>query len=486
MLRDNRLTTVSGQAGVGKTRLVDALLAELSDVDPTITEATFVPLAEVTRPELVVPAIAARLGIVEGRARSPFERIVEALEKRHHLLVLDNFEHLRSAAGEVARLIERCPQLRILVTSRVPLRHRPERVLTLQPLDLPPSVDPAVLVKEPAVAMFADIAERSGGAAVNEETVDDVAAICRLLEGNPLAIELAAARTNVMGPRQILDLMAGGSSLDVLREGPVDLPSRHRDVTAALRWSYRLLGEREAALLRRLSVFPSWFSFAAAQTVSGGDVGSVLDALSALVDTHLVNVDEAAAERRYRLPFIVREFASRVLDAHPDERDDARRRHLDHTARVATAAVDAIHGPTIVRRSQRAGHCGGRHHSGHQGGGVPRGRDYGGPVRPRPERALAASGCPPRPAEPRRGGGGAGCRPPAGAGRRAVRLARLRRRPAARQRRALRQPPDRASPDHRSRRGTSDWRSQRSSPDTFVRRPVDAYSRDPRSARRSP
>jgi predicted ATPase/DNA-binding CsgD family transcriptional regulator len=349
VLRESRLTTVTGQAGVGKTRLVDALLAELSDVDPTVTEATFVPLAEVTRPELVVPAIAARLGIVEGRARSPFDRIVEALEKRHHLLVLDNFEHLRSAAGEVAGLIERCPQLRILVTSRVPLRHRPEHVMSLQPLDLPPSMDAAVLVKEPAVAMFADIAERSGGgAAVNEETVYDVAAICRLLEGNPLAIELAAARTNVMGPRQILDLIAGGASLDVLRDGPFDLPSRQRDVTAALNWSYRLLGEREAALLRRLSVFPSWFSFAAAQTISGGDVGSVLDALSALVDAHLVDVDHAAAESRYRLQFTVREFATRELDACTDERDGARRRHLDHTARVATAAVDAIDGPRML------------------------------------------------------------------------------------------------------------------------------------------
>jgi predicted ATPase/DNA-binding CsgD family transcriptional regulator len=345
ILRGSPLTTVTGQAGVGKTRLVEALMAELALVDPTIEEATFVPLAEVTRPELVLPAIAARLGIAEGRSHSPLDRIVEALGARSHLLVLDNFEHLRAAAGEVAGLTVCCPGLRIVVTSRVPLRHRPEHVMSLHPLDLPQSTDPAVLAKEQAVAMFVDIAERSGADPVNDDTVHDVAAICRLLEGNPLAIELAAARTNVMGPRQILDLLAGGSSLDVLRDGPADLPARQRDVTTALSWSYGLLGAEEAALLRRLSVFPAWFSFAAAQTVSGGEVGAILDSLSALVDAHLVDADHGSSESRYRLLFTVREFATIELDAHPGEREAAGRRHLGHAARIAAEAVDAIHGP---------------------------------------------------------------------------------------------------------------------------------------------
>ncbi len=345
ILRTSRLTTVTGQAGVGKTRLVEALLAELSVVDPTITEKTFVPLAEVTRPESVLPAIAGRLGIIAAWPHSPFDQLVATLGDRNCLLVLDNFEHLRAAASEVTGLTASCPGLRIVVTSRVPLRHRREHVMLLRPLEVPESTDPAVLAKEPAVAMFADIAERSRGITVNRENVHDVAAICRLLEGIPLAIELAAARTNVMGLRQMLDLIAGGSSLDVLRDGPVDLPSRQRDVTGALTWSYGLLGEDEAALLRRLSVFPGWFSFTAAQTVSGGDVGSVLDALSALVDAHLVEADHAEPESRYRLLFTVREFAAGALDTHPDEGDAARRRHLEHAARIASAAVVAAHGP---------------------------------------------------------------------------------------------------------------------------------------------
>jgi predicted ATPase len=172
------LTTVTGQAGVGKTRLVEALLAELSILDPTITETTFVPLAEMTRPESVLPAIASRLRIIAGRSHSPLDQLVETLGDGNRLLVLDNFEHLRAAAGEIASLAARCPELRIVVTSRVPLRHRSEQVMLLRPLDLPASIDPAVLGKEPVLAMFADIAERSGAFAVDEQNVHDIAAIC--------------------------------------------------------------------------------------------------------------------------------------------------------------------------------------------------------------------------------------------------------------------------------------------------------------------
>ena len=147
----NRLTTVTGQAGVGKTRLVEALVSEPSVVDAAFAAVTFVPLAEVARPELVLPAISARLGITEGGSRSPLNRIVEALGDRDHLLVLDNFEHLPAAMSVPADLVARCPQLRIVVTSRVPLRHRSEHVDVAASPRPPGSTDPAELANEPAV-----------------------------------------------------------------------------------------------------------------------------------------------------------------------------------------------------------------------------------------------------------------------------------------------------------------------------------------------
>src|SRR5215216_552726 len=269
ILRDSeRLVTLIGPGGVGKTRLALRVLDEIAG--RFADGAVFVPLAAVTDPELVPAAIARELGVLEAGDRPLLVSLAGLLRERTFLLVLDNLEQVVQAAPTVADLLSACPDLVVLATSRAALRLSGECEFPVPPLALP---DPdSGAAKDPAnadaIRLFVLRAR-----AVNSEfalTADSapiVAAICRRLDGLPLAIELAAARANVLSPPARLARLEG--RLDLLAHGPRDLPARQRTMRDAVAWSYDLLNAEEQTLLRRLSVFVGGFTLEAAEWVTG-------------------------------------------------------------------------------------------------------------------------------------------------------------------------------------------------------------------------
>ena len=263
-----RLLTLIGPGGVGKTRLALAAAAEIGDEFPD--GAAFVPLAAVRDPSYVLPAIAQALDIRQAPDRRLAETLVVVLKDRHLLLVLDNFEHVAPAAGDVADLLEACPRLTALVTSRAALRLDGERRFATLPLAVPSPEAPLAgdeLAAAEAVALFVQRARQvQPDFAVDARNAAAVAEICRRLEGLPLAIELAAAWIRVLPPAALLERLA--QRLPLLRGGGDDQPARLRTMRDAIAWSYELLAPDEALLFRRLSVFVGGFSLEAAEAVS--------------------------------------------------------------------------------------------------------------------------------------------------------------------------------------------------------------------------
>ncbi|MET7299471.1 BTAD domain-containing putative transcriptional regulator [Embleya sp. NPDC005575] len=329
LLAESRLVTVVGPGGAGKTRLsIEAgarIAARGEGVDGGVW---FVELAPVLDPLDVPQAVLSALGRrevglldthVPGSGRDVVERVVELLAGRASVLILDNCEHLIAAAATFAgRLLARTPTLRILTTSREPLGIDGEMLCPLGPLALPPvGVDAAEGMAYASVRLFADRARAvRPGLVIDTDTIGAVAEICRRLDGQPLAIELAAARTRSLTPTQIacrLDdrfrLLTGGSR--------TALP-RHQTLRAVVEWSWDLLEKRERVALRRLSVFAGGTTLEAAEVVLPGTdfaAADVLDLLAGLVDKSLVDVI-GTTETRYRLLETIQAYASeRLVDA---------------------------------------------------------------------------------------------------------------------------------------------------------------------------
>jgi predicted ATPase/DNA-binding XRE family transcriptional regulator len=300
-----RLVTLTGPGGVGKTTLALAVArAVAADFPDGVTVAELAPVREA---RLVLPTLARALG---GRQLSgPVADAVAArLGDRRHLVVLDNVEHVLDAAPEVADLLARCPGLAVLATSRAPLRVRAERERPLGPLPLPAGSSAAAVAASPAAQVFLDRAAAAGRpGALTDASAADVAAICRRLDGLPLALELAAAHARYLPPAALLgrldEALASGRSRD--------LPERQRTMRAALDWSHDLLTAAEQELLRRLAVCAGSFSLDTARAVAGG--GDVLAALGGLAEQSLV-VPEEGPEARYRLLEPVRQYAAARLE----------------------------------------------------------------------------------------------------------------------------------------------------------------------------
>jgi len=290
-----RLVTLTGPGGVGKTRLAVAVGERLRDHFGAGT--VFVPLEAVTDPGLVLAAIGRAARADLSRAGSPLEALADVFGDGTWLLVLDNLEQVVQAAADLGELLARCPGVTILATSRTVLGLRAEREYPVPPLPPPAdgvTVSPEELASSPAVALFLNRARAVRPSfALTEGNATAVAEICRRLEGLPLAIELAAARTRLLDPAALLDRLA--ASLDALGTGAVDLPARQRTLRATVEWSVGLLEEGERSLLEVAAVFTDGWTVAAAAQVAALDEDRTLELSEALARHSLIYVDNTEA-----------------------------------------------------------------------------------------------------------------------------------------------------------------------------------------------
>jgi predicted ATPase/DNA-binding CsgD family transcriptional regulator len=323
LLGEVRALTLSGLGGIGKTRLAvrlarDVLSGENPDEGPgDLDEAWLVELADWHGP--VAQAVATTLGVREEQGVPLAQTLAEALRSRHMLLILDTCEYQVSDCATLVQLmLARCPWLRIIATSREPLRVRGETVWRVPPLDLPPDgADGAELAAHEAVRLFA---ARAAGArpgfTLTSENTASVARLCRTLDGIPLGIELSAARVRALSVEQIADRLR--DRFQLLNSGDRTAPLRQQTLRATVDWSFELLDSDEQMLLRRLATFSGWNLDMAEQVCSDEAIGpdAVLGLLISLIDKSLVVLDgEAAGDARYRLLDTIREYAAERLEA---------------------------------------------------------------------------------------------------------------------------------------------------------------------------
>ena len=311
-----RLVTLTGPGGIGKTRLAVAAGERLRGRFGAGT--VFVPLDTVTEPGLVLVALGRAAGADLARAGSPLEALAETFGDGAWLLILDNLEQVVQVARDLGELLARCPQLVIVATSRTVLGLRAEREYPVPPLPAgPATASVAEVAAWPAVTLFVDRARAvRPGFALTEGNAAAVAEICRRLEGLPLAIELAAARTRLLEPAVLLDRLA--ASLDALGTGAVDLPERQRTLRATVGWSVGLLENAERSLLEVAAVFTDGWTIQAAAAVADLEEDRALELSEALARHSLVYVDSTQLGPRTRMLETVREFVAERLAARPD------------------------------------------------------------------------------------------------------------------------------------------------------------------------
>ena len=351
-----RLLTLTGPGGIGKTSLALHVASELAD--DFEHGAFFVPLADTGDPANVPGEIARALGVEESESRTVQSSLSAALRGRQVLLVIDNFEHLMSAAPLVADIMAMAPRIRIMVTSRAPLRLREEMVYAVPALALPSVQDPALpeaVLRSPAVAMFLERARSARpGFQLTDANAGALAEICRRLDGLPLAIELAAVRLQIMPVQALLSRLE--NQLGVLTGGVRDLPERQRTLRATIEWSYSLLSEEERAFLRDLSVFAGGCTLEAAEAVCGGlaepysdPIAGPVEWISALVDNHLIQQqdEQGDSEIRFRMLETIRQYALEKL-AESGFEPQARRKHAEYYLTMAQGIEDKITGPEQV------------------------------------------------------------------------------------------------------------------------------------------
>jgi predicted ATPase len=307
--KDNRLLTLTGAGGSGKTRLALQSAAALAEGYPH--GVFWIPLAPLRDPALVLETASSALGADDGLA--------DHIADKRLLLLLDNFEHLLDAAADVSSVLSSCPNLNVLVTSREPLHVSGEQEYSVPPL-----------AHEEAVGFFATRARAVDPAFEVDEAVAD---ICERLDDLPLALELAAARVKALTPNQILQRLE--QRLPLLTGGTRDAPERQRTLKATIEWSYELLSEEEQRLFARLAVFRGGCTLEAAEEVAGAD----LDTLQSLIDKSLLR----RRDERYWMLETIREFAAEALEA-SGETEELGRRHADSFLALAEDAEPHLRG----------------------------------------------------------------------------------------------------------------------------------------------
>ncbi|MEA2646429.1 MAG: hypothetical protein QOE92_1512 [Chloroflexota bacterium] len=347
LLQGARLLTLTGPGGTGKTRLSLQLAAEVAD--DFKHGVYFVPLAPVSDPDLVGTAIADVLSIREFGNRPPLDLVVESLKDKQTLLVLDNFEQVTEAAPGVNRILKEAPDVKVVVSSRSPLKIYGEQEFPIPPLGLP---DPNALGSVEALSQFEAVRlfiERAVSVkpnfAVTNENAPAVAGICALVDGLPLAIELAAARIRLFSPEAMLKRLE--TSLADLGGGARDLPARQQTLRGAIQWSYELLDRQVAHLMDTFSVFVGGATLEHAEAVIGAldPELDVLAGLEALLDQSMVRIIEGTGgEPRFLMLHIIREFALERLSEAGDS-DRVRDRHAEVFLELVEAAAPQLTGP---------------------------------------------------------------------------------------------------------------------------------------------
>ena len=332
-----RLVTLTGPGGIGKTRLAVAAGERLRDHFSAGT--VFVPLGAVTDPELVLAGVGRAAGADLAGGSAPLDGLAELLRDGAWLLILDNLEQVVEVAPDFGELLARCPGVTILATSRTVLGLRAEREYPVPPLALPAVtavVRPDELAAAPAVALFVDRARAvRPDFALTEANAAAVAEICRRLEGLPLAIELAAARTRLLDPDALLHRLS--ASLDALGTGTADRPDRQHTLRATVEWSVGLLEEAERALLEIVAVFVDGWTIAAAALVAGLNEDRALELCEALARHSLIYLDSTETGPRPRMLETIRAFVAERLTARPDA-TEIERRHASYYRALAQQA----------------------------------------------------------------------------------------------------------------------------------------------------
>jgi predicted ATPase/DNA-binding winged helix-turn-helix (wHTH) protein len=335
---DVRVVTLTGPGGSGKTRVGLRLTAELAH---DFVDGSYVVMLAAVRDATHVPAaIATVLHVQEAGALPLTDLVVNHLRSREALLTLDNFEHLGEARPLISTLLDACPRIKLLLTSRSMLKLAAEHVVVVPPLRLPDRRSGSrQALESPSVRLFLQRARESGRDIGNKaEDLEAAFEICRRVDGLPLAIELAAARLRVLSPRSLLERL--GNRLQVLKGGADDIPARQKTLRDAIEWSHDLLSAEEQKLFRRLAVFVGGWTLDAAEAIATGEdlTESVLDLLTRLMDHSLVQrVDDVDGAPRFAILETVREYASDRLEA-SGEMATIRQRHSEHFSRLAQTA----------------------------------------------------------------------------------------------------------------------------------------------------
>jgi predicted ATPase/DNA-binding CsgD family transcriptional regulator len=344
---DVRLLTLTGTAGVGKTRLALEVAQEL--VNNFADGVYIVSLAPISDPALVIPTIAHSIGLMESGSQPVLELLKLSQRDKQRLLVLDNFEHVITAAPLLAELLEACPDLKLLITSREMLRLRGEYQFAVLPLALPDPKclpDARSLLHVPAVNLFLQRAQAiRSDFQLTTDNVATIAQICLRLDGLPLAIELAAARVKVLAPQALLARL--DRRLHVLTGGARDLPLRQRTLRNTLAWSYELLPVEEQELFRRLSVFVGGCQLEAVEAMSrtlGDDTIPIWQGVSSLIDKSLLQpMDQVGEGPRLIMLETIREYGLESLAAHGEE-EATREAHAAYYLRLSQEAEQNLVG----------------------------------------------------------------------------------------------------------------------------------------------